>query len=134
MVIGGLAPSMFNITDGPSWWSGTRLLPFTSFYLSLTLKTADKEHHLCFYSLDRQKSNIPRPRHTETFIFTICSRCHPQLPALLTFIILCSKSRIHSEQMVRISVLKKLQSLNLMFKKCREHIQRSSGGWHVAES
>lgn len=106
MVIGGLAQSMFNITDGPSRWSGTGLPPFTSFYLYLTLKTADREQRLWFHSFDKQKLNIPWLAHTGTFIFTICSHCHPQLPALLAFMItLCSKSRIHSEQMVRISIL-----------------------------
>lgn len=138
MVIGGLARSMFNITDGPSRWSGAGISPFIAFYLYLTLRTADREQRLWFLSFDRQKFNIPWPAHTGTFIFPICSHCHPQLPALLTFMItLCSKSRIHSEQMVGIPILDKritLHSLTVMFKKCREYVERCAGGRHVAES
>lgn len=137
MVIGGLARSMFNITDGPSRWSSAGLPPFTGFYLYSTLKTGDSEQQLCFHSFDRQKSNFPWPTHAGTFIF-ICSRCHPPAPVLLTFMItLCSKSRIHSEQMAGIPILDRkirLQWLSLMFKKWREYVERCAGGRHVAKS
>lgn len=142
MVIEGLARTMFNITDGPLWWSCTWLPPFIGFYLYLTLKTADKVQRLCFHSFDRQKSNIPWPKHTETFIFTICSHCQPQLPALLIFYHtavfkvkdpLRSSSTNHQNSCFGQKNVTPV-SARLMFKKCREHVERSAGGQHVAES
>lgn len=124
----------------------TGLLPFTRHLSVFAVKSIYREQQLLFHSLTDSSIiiYISHMVNAETFISYIWSHYHPPAPCV-TLALLWQKHCVQSQgstqqQMIRIPVMdrerdkNRLWSLRLMFKKCREHVERSAGGWRVAES